>query len=316
MSTSLSPILSARSAPRRAAPALGLLLALAACASEEPDETPGPAPATKIATLRYAMTPFTLQPGEEQIYCQFFPPDGKAHLVNRFTAELSRGSHHLVVFRISHPMPDTPTEPVPCSQLDLPGGFDGLLPGAQQQHTEVSLPAGVVMKLEPHHGLLFQQHYINATTAPLTTDVTWAADEVAETPDQQRAGMLFYSNFRLSVPPGTSEATSRCAAPADVNLVTATGHMHRRGVTFDASVAGQALYHADSWDDPPNLILPGTGLPVRQGDEIRWTCAYDNPTDQTLHFGNSALTNEMCIFVSLFYPSPSGATDFLCRQPS
>lgn len=44
------------------------------------------------------------------------------------------------------------------------------------------------------------------------------------------------------------------------------------------------------------------------------TCDYDNETDQTLTFGESAATNEMCIFVGAYYPPPTARRSIACSE--
>ena len=46
-------------------------------------------------------------------------------------------------------------------------------------------------------------------------------------------------------------------------------------------------------DHPPLLLTAGT--------TITWACTYDNPSTKTLTFGESAATNEMCIFPGEFF---------------
>ena len=57
-----------------------------------------------------------------------------------------------------------------------------------------------------------------------------------------------------------------------------------------------------------------TPIMLNPGDAISWTCSYDNDTDQTLTYGDSALKNEMCIYIARFISSPSGA-DLECETP-
>src|SRR5205085_895979 len=110
---------------------------------------------------------------------------------------------------------------------------------------------------------------------------------------------MFYSNFDLMVPPGSSTATQTRRAPKDLQLLAATGHMHSRGQDFDALVDEQTVYHTDNWSEPGGVYF-APPRPVRAGAPIRWSCAYDNLTSQTFKFGGSAMANEMCIFVALF----------------
>lgn len=267
--------------------------------------------------LTFSLAPVTLMPGEEKLFCQYVPSDGKEHWINRFVTDLSPGSHHLVVFRVT----DTTNMvkaygPVDCINQQIPTdvAVTGMLPGGQQLHTDAPLPDGIAMKLGANEGLFFQEHYINATSAPITSHVSWFAGTVDAATVQQTAGMIFYSNYGLNVPPGMSQASMTCKAPGDLHLVTATGHMHQRGTAFDATVAGQNIYHTSNWDEPNGSLFPAPGYAVKMGDPISWTCSYDNTTTNTYTYGNSAINNEMCIFASIFYPSPNSATAFQCIQ--
>ena len=219
-----------------------------------------------VDTKVFKLTPWTLQPGEERIQCQYVHADGKERSISGFGTDMTAGSHHLVVFRINEAntggvvIDDHGGQPFPCSQLDIPDGFDGLLPGSQVQHTRFNLPDGVAMHLAATHGLLFQSHYINATQAPINTDVTWTIRSIDPARVKQPAGMLFYSNFGLSIPPNQKSTASRtCKAPGDIYLISATGHMHRHATSFDATVNDQPLYHTETWDEPDNAIFPSPG---------------------------------------------------------
>jgi hypothetical protein len=281
---------------------LGYALVLAGCSS---------APASKT----YALTPFTLQPGEEQINCYYVPADRQEHYVDRFVTEMNPGSHHLIVFRIDETLVSSlpPAGPTPCAQIDIPEGLDGMIPGSQTLHSEIDLPSAIAMKLEKWHGLYFQSHYINATQAPLTTDVRYTLGFTDAAKVEQRAGMVFYSNNGLQIPPGMSTQSKTCHAPQDMSLLMATGHMHMHGLTFDAAVGGNAIYHTANWDEPTFATFDAPGLSVAQGAPMEWACAYDNTTGATLTFGNSASKNEMCILAAIYYPVTSWQTLYFCQ---
>ena len=290
----------------------------------DPMQTAEPSRAIEVTHfgVSYKLTPVVLNPGEEATLCEYFPPDdissgragSEALFLNQFIIDLQPGSHHLAVFRVRHSKNTEQLKrgPVPCSLFTFPPGFDGFITAAQQSHTEAELPAGVAMKIEPAHGLFFQQHFINATTHPITTGATWRAKTMAPADVKSIAGTLYYSNFGLSVPPGMSQATQACAAPSNMNLVLAAGHMHQRGIRFEAEVAGMPIYSSDRWGEPELKRLPGMGLSVMAGTPIRWTCIYKNETNRTFPFGESAIDNEMCNFATIYYPSKNGETDLLC----
>jgi hypothetical protein len=296
---------------RTLAPAFAVL-ALTACSSSPSSHPPG----TTEGMQTYSLTPFTIQPGDEQINCYYIPATGDEHYISKFVVDMNPGSHHLVVFRIDERQLNgalPPAGPTPCTQVEIPNGLDGMLPGSQQLHSELDLPDGVGMKIEKYHGLYFQSHYINATQAAITTQVTYSLSFVDASSVQQTAGMIFYSNYNLNIPVGMSTATETCHAPQDLNILTATGHMHMHGLTFDASVGGQSIYHTSNWDEPNGSIFPAPGMAVATGTPISWSCAYNNTTDGPLVFGNSASKNEMCILAAIYYPAPNDDTLFLCQ---
>src|SRR2546429_432117 len=200
--------------------------------------------------LSIDLTSVTLQPQEDQTFCQYLAPDGKERWLDGFTVELGTGSHHLIVFRRFDPKHEGSYGPTPCKQLDLPEGTDGMLPGSQEPMSSLSLPEGVAMRMSPDHGLFFQFHFINASQAPLQTRVHWSAHTIDKSLVKQQADMLFYSQWELKVPPGHSVQADWCNAPRDLSFWMATGHMHKHGLSFDATAGSQALFHTDSWDDP------------------------------------------------------------------
>ncbi len=260
----------------------------------------------------YALAPFTLPPGDEQINCYYVPADGIERYVSKFTVDMNAGSHHLVVFRINEqtngPMPAS--GPTVCSQVEIPAGLDGMLPGSQQLHSETPLPDGVAMKIEAYHGLYFQSHYINATQSTITTNVTYQLNTVDASTVTQTAGMIFYNNLALNIPVGTSTSTDMQKIPQDLSLLSATGHMHMHGTEFVATVNGTQIYETMNWDEPNGALFAAPGMALTKGTPITWACSYDNTTSGPLVFGNSASKNEMCIFAGIYYPAANGATIF------
>ena len=288
-------------------------LAALACPACGADGSPPPGEPSPDA-LSVELTPFTLQPGEEVLYCEYLPADGVERWVRRFSAEMSEGSHHLLAYRIDESVGRPELGLTSCTNLEQPPGFDGLLPGSKQRDTNFEFPEGVAMKLGANHGVYFQMHYVNTTSAPLTARVRWTAEATPAADVKETAGLLFYSNTSLNIPPlQKSSSSMTCKSPRDMHIVTATGHMHKHGISFDADLAGDVFYHTDSWEEPSNRVFQVPGYDVKAGADITWTCGYDNDTSGELHFGGTA-ADEMCIFVGTFYPSADSSTDFGCLE--
>jgi hypothetical protein len=93
-------------------------------------------------------------------------------------------------------------------------------------------------------------------------------------------------------------------------IFTNWSHMHQYALDFQASTGGAVFYDEKQWSEPP-LISAGTGtnqspmLPMQMtaGASIKWTCMYYNPTSQLMTFGDSAATNDMCIYLGQYYPA-------------
>jgi hypothetical protein len=265
-----------------------------------------PHPIGASAGVRYEMTPFTVPAASEVFMCQYFPPSGKDVWVSNLHSSMTAGSHHLVVFRIDPMLGEPPSGQYPCDQLDMPAGVDSILFATQELETDRGMPDGVGMHLAGSAGVYFQSHYLNSTSANIHANVEFDFMPIDRAAVQKIAGEFFLSNQSLAIPPGMQTATRSCRAPFDMHLLYAQGHMHRHALSLDGEVAGQPVYHTDTWDSPVMARFPAPGLAVATGDTVRWTCTYDNQTAGTIVYGNSAATNEMCIFAGLYYPAPDG----------
>jgi hypothetical protein len=252
---------------------------------------------------------FTLNPGEEKTLCAYVPSDGVERYVHRFVTEMTPGSHHLLAFGVADNGGPASVTAEPCKDL-LPSN---MYPGAQQPHTDIALPDGIGWKIPAKQAMYFQMHYINAGQTMITAHVTYRLVSMPQAQVQQLAGEIFYGQWRLDIPTGVSTQSMTCHAPQDLKLLLSTGHMHMHGTAFDASVAGQNVFHTNNWDAPDWTTYPAPGYDVKSGDEITWACTYDNETGAPLHFGTSASKNEMCILTALYWPAPNSATLFLCQ---
>ena len=90
-----------------------------------------------------------------------------------------------------------------------------------------------------------------------------------------------------------------CAIPFDMNLTRATSHVHQHATHFTSSIGGAMAFETSQWCDlPPALFQPPRS--VSGGEPLHFECTFANNGPTPLTFGESAATNEMCIF----YPVP------------
>jgi hypothetical protein len=253
-------------------------------------------------TYTIALDPFVVAPGEERYACQDFAnPFGASAAIHGFASHLTPGSHHLLLFYTASAA-DAP--PAGCSGSEFaPGPY-----GSQRPDDSLVYPDGVAAVVAPSDGFRVQAHYLNATAAPLDVRVTLTLSRIDDAAVRDRAAVLFFSNSAIDVPPGQSGVVAQksCTLPFDVELVQATGHMHSHGRAFSATAAGQTIFSSTVYSDvTPALFDPPLALPA--GTVVTFGCTYDNSDGTTpLRFGDSALTDEMCIFSAQFYPAPFG----------
>jgi hypothetical protein len=150
-------------------------------------------------------------------------------------------------------------------------------------------------------------HYFNASEDVVHTEV--AVTLYAEKPDALpiKAGQIFINTGGINIPPfSKGSVTKTCPIGKDLNLFTANSHMHQHGVYYSArSSDGQLLYETREWAEPPAWKFD-TPRKLKAGTHIEVKCDYENDTATPLSFGESAATDEMCIFVGAYYPWEPG----------
>jgi hypothetical protein len=203
----------------------------------------------------------------------------------------------------------------PCPNAGLT--FGAFTFGAQSPTLTETYPATVGAAIPAGTGFQLMVHYLNTTGSPITSSVKLTMYVGKPDVVTNHAGQIFLNNLGIKVPATgcTCAQTSskctvspQCQATAsytltqDVNILAASSHMHKYATNFVASTStGQTLYQTQQWSEPaPRSYSPA--LLLKSGTTITWTCTDVNTTGQELTFGESALTNVMCISTSTFYP--------------
>lgn len=246
---------------------------------------------------------FDIPAGVEIVKCQSFPnPFGKDVVLTRVESYMTAGSHHMFVFV-------TPGGDGPKSELADCGGlmFGPNLHLSQRSHDVTTYPPGVGRVFNANQGVQLQIHYFNASEDEVKTEI--AVTLYAEEPDALpiKAGQIFINTGGIYVPPfSEGSAKKRCPIGKDLNLFTASSHMHQHGVNYVARASdGQLLYETKEWAEPPPWRFE-TPRKLKAGSFIEIQCDYRNDTPFPLKFGESANTDEMCIFVGAYYPWEPG----------
>ncbi|MGD0526972.1 MAG: hypothetical protein ABSE49_17640 [Polyangiaceae bacterium] len=280
-----------------------------------------------LPVVSFQMTE-TVPGGGEIFDCQYVQlPNVKEWLVAA-SHDYTPGSHHLLLYTT-----DLTAIPAGGGQVqDCYEGGDagnnimsdarGVLYGAQTPTGSETYPPGIGLPTAANEVLIFQVHYLNASASSLQANVNvdLTFDPNASDITTQAGTIFFYDPF-IDVPAGaTATASMRCLIPSDITLLYASSHYHSRGVGYGAYIdpavdqlGTTPFYTSTSWSSPENASLT---MPIAAGARIRFECDYDNSAGtQAYYAGQSALDNEMCMFIGTYYPEMGEAADFCETSP-
>jgi hypothetical protein len=262
-----------------------------------------------------------VDPGQEFERCKFMPAPAEGMSINASQVSYSTGSHHVILYSTNYtaaPTADLQGNPI---QFDADGSFDctggqigvldvaGLVAGAQSANApKVQLPPGVAIKSNPGTFMLFNVHFLNATSHALDVDVRINLDTIdPSTVTQEAGGVVMYDPFIRVPAHAASQAHMRCPVPTDVKLVAGFGHMHRLGTGFVADLLDDKgnkvtqLYQNDDWGNMPWKTFDGAGMTLTPGQWVDFHCDYQNDTDAVVAQGPTT-KNEMCAYAAVYYP--------------
>jgi hypothetical protein len=266
-------------------------------------------------TATISTDPFMVQPGQEVFKCQNFmnPFAGKDTAIQTMSSVLAMGSHHLHLYNL--------TEGTSYSIEDCPGGdFHSLLYATGRPVDQMPYPPGMATKIRGNTGLRVQLHFLNTTSDVLTATSSVKMIPVTDPSTVKNwVASIYFNRIYLTVPPGKQTVNTSCSIPSaygQIGLVRGVSHMHSRGIEFVAKTStGTQLLDDTTWDEPPPHFYDPP-IMMNPGDSIDWTCTYQNNTGMTLTFGNSAATNEMCIFVGRYYSTNADDVQIVCMAGS
>jgi hypothetical protein len=278
--------------------ALSLLLAVTACSDDPP---------VAGETIVIDAPAFTLQPGEEKFYCYHTTlPNAAPTGIYRMSSRMTPGSHHMIVYKVRTPKaPDGTLEE--CE--DFGTGSGGLtdipvwLYAAQDPEVSSEMPKDVGMNIEANQPVVVNMHYINLSDVPLTANVHVELEAYHPAHAYTEAHAYITFNTEIDVPPGaTGSAGGTCDVPAGAQFVTMSTHSHkyttsarvRDGDRLVVETLDWAHATVERWDAPYLTFASG---------KLDYRCEYNNTTNQRLRTGESAIADEMCMAVGVYFPA-------------
>ena len=273
-----------------------------------PDAEPTP------TLLSATIGPVMATEGEESTVCITVNLNNASPVrVTGIETHLSVGSHHMIVYAVDR-VPDR-LEPSPCFPFaDILAGGKPLFI-AQQEEAGITYPVGTAFELQANQSIKMEMHYINlgGGTANITGTVDFQLAEPEA--DLEAVDMIFWGTTDINVPPRASSTSTmfrRVAGPTAsqpaIKIFGLTSHMHQLGelaiierTPSRDGVATEELHSSTTWAEPP-LTIFDPPIEFDGSDGLRLICNYDNPTDNTVGFGDG-FAEEMCFMWAYYYPS-------------
>ena len=127
--------------------------------------------------------------------------------------------------------------------------------------------------------------------------------------------LFLYNPFIKVAANGGGRARWRCPVARDITIANLQSHMHRRGVGYQAQVAGgPVIYQTTSWQQVPVARFDG-GLAVAAGSQLDYWCDYDNAEARDVYQGTRS-TDEMCMLIGSYYPADPALANCLAADGS
>jgi hypothetical protein len=277
----------------------------------DPNDAPPPVMPPSLPTVDVALAPaIPYAPsdvgGKDDYHCMVLDPQ-QADDVQVVGYEVTPGQpsmvHHVLLYAVDR-KEALANDPDGTGWTCFGGPGVGGSPktiGAWAPGTPVqTMPAGTGLPLLQSEVIVMQVHYnFHNVPGEAPPDQTLVELQFADTPVAPAQMMpLFNSSF--SIPPGAVGHTDSVdrSVPVPVRLFGLLPHMHQLGrrITLQSDALG-CLIDIPAWDfhwqqfyfyrDHAPVLVPGNS-------SVTLSCTWDNPTAETVHWGEST-ADEMCL---------------------
>lgn len=257
--------------------------------------------AAELQTL--LSTDWSLEPGTETYLCQRLTLEEDLW-VSEFHPLIPEGTHHTVVTLVDGgEAPDGTRE---CTN-PFEGGFDQIY-GTGVGTEPLVMPEGVAVKIPAGKQIVMNLHLFNVGAETLEGTSGILVKRADPEAIEHEADSELWGKLDFTIAPnGTTTQTQSCVVESDLSLFSLLPHMHTMGrhltFTLTRQDGEEIVLHDEAYDfdaqvnrafDPP--------VAIAAGDTVTIECTWDNPTNETVEFGEST-TDEMCFAGLFLYPA-------------
>jgi hypothetical protein len=293
--------------------------------SAEPGQ---PAPPASLIDADFATRfgPFHLAPGEELsgVCVSWTLGNDEPLMVSAVEMASKGGFHHSNWFYVPEDRFDGPDGIWPCADRGFSAPVAAATGGvlfaqSTQAQTEIQRFAdGVVIPVSARARVVADLHLLNTSGASLDADLSIGLHTVDPSEADTRLSGLMMQYEQLALPPmSRSLFRSSCAIdeehleqldrPVDFSIYYVLPHYHALGTgmvleALDKEGASKTIFeNSASVGDPLGKVM-AEPISLSGYDQLRFSCAYDNPRGDTVGWGIG--DQEMCVLLA-FTDSPN-----------
>jgi hypothetical protein len=290
----------------------------AADAGKPPPPPPPPPPTFQIVgpTLDIAA-------GEEATFCYYFHmPNATDVAIRRWTSHMTAGVHDMVLYVTQTDLQRAGTVSADRCGFAINGVGPVWIYSAQSPDDEMVMPpddgngAPVGQPIRAGRPAFLEMHFLNTTGAVLHPHVELGAyaydDGVQVTP----AGSFYTYTTTIDIDPGSAAAPApgtassppnECSLPAGAKFFFMSTHTHKQGVHTFVKDAATTVFDSTSWEHPGAATWKAAPF-YTFTRALTYQCEYMNPNNRRIEAGDDPVTQETCMAVGFFFPSPGGAS--------
>lgn len=251
--------------------------------------------------------------GDAQTYCYFFSiPTAATAGVKWWVSHMGAGMQHAIVFTTqTAAAPDgTLTNQSPCSTF--PGQPSKWLYATYHADEDLVFPASdgagqpLALTVAAGQPAFLQMYLRNDTAQALSPAIAITAEAIDPTQPYTTTAAYMTFNTNISIPAGgqSYQVQNTCPVPGGEKFWWLSTRTHRFATQAQISDGGADLVVSNNWEDP-SIARWGAPAFYQFGSGLTATCTYDNLSGQTVVFGDSETTNEVCMGIGYFFPAPT-----------
>jgi hypothetical protein len=300
-----------------------VLLTLAACGKDPAmggDDTMNPDGNTgsNLGTPAFEITStdILLPAGTEFTKCFYFhTPNTATVAVNKWVADMTPGSHHMIMFL--NPGGSQPADGTIDENCGLGRGAGTNFPvwtfASATEHYEQDMPdddgAGkpLAQNIAANSAGYFQMHYLNASDTDKMVHVDLKAYGLADGAQYTPTAAYVTYVYNFSIPGNATgyQVNGSCSTPSGSKFWTVSSHTHKQGKEVTIKDGSSMVYDSTDWEHPTVKNWAAAPFYTFSSGKVSWTCTYDNPNATAINEGQSAQTNEMCMATGYVFPATS-----------